>query len=203
MSAFHDVQFPLALSQGAQMRLIHASEVVRLSSGREVRNARWSSALREWDVSGALSSAERLTELMCFFEARRGNVHAFRFQDALDFSSGSDVPEPDDQLLDVGDGAKTVFQLSKFYDDTVRKITKPDVSSVRVLVGGNETTDFSVNGLSGEITLQTAPDVGSEVRAGFLFNVPVRFEAPSLSITLDACRAGRVPSVKFIEVREG
>ena len=202
MTAFHDVQFPLALAQGAKLTLQQAGEIVRLASGREVRNARWSSALRAWDVSGAISSAERIAELIAFFEARRGNVHAFRFRDTSDYSSGEIDPGAEDQLLGTGDGTATNFQLVKHYGDVERSITRPVHGSVRVAVGGVETAEFSVDWLSGEVALFSAPSSGDEIRAGFQFDVPARFEAAQLNITLDACRAGRAPSVKLVEVRE-
>ena len=203
MSDFHDVRFPFELSRGAKIRLVHASEIVRLSSGREIRNARWASCLREWNISGAITRADRLAEVMAFFEARRGNVHAFRFRDALEFSSGADNPQADDQLLGISDGSATVFQLRKTYGEAVRNITKPLPDSVRVSVGGAETSAFSVDALTGKVTLNSAPPPGAEVRAGFLFDVPARFEAAALDITLDACLAGRAAAVKIIEVREG
>ena len=202
MSAFHDEVFPLSLSQGAKVTLQQESEIVRLASGREIRNARWSSALRKWNIAGAITSAARLAELMSFFEARRGNVHAFRFRDALDFSSGSDDPNADDQPLGMGDGVRTVFPLIKIHGDVVRSITKPVPGSVRVSVGGNEVSDFDVDYLTGEITLSLPPNIGEDVRAGFLFDVPARFETPALHITLDVCRAGRAQSVTIVEVRE-
>ena len=201
MTGFHDVRFPLALSQGAKVTLQHASEIVRLSSGHEVRNARWSAALREWNIAGAITGAKRLSELMSFFEARRGNVHGFRFRDALDYSSGGDEPGADDQLLALGDGVQTVFQLIKTYGDTVRAITKPVEDSVRISIGGAETTDFSVDPLTGIVTLPNAPSAGDEILAGFLFDVPARFESETLRFALDACRAGRAPNIKIIEVR--
>ena len=40
------------------------------------------------------------------------------------------------------------------------------------------------------------------IRAGFLFDVPVRFAQDQLAITGHAYAAGDVPSVPVIEVRE-
>ena len=202
MSAFHDVSFPFALAAGAKMKLMQASEIVRLASGRDVRNARWSRPLRQWNIAGAITGANRVAELMTFFEARRGNVHAFRFRDAFEYSSGTDDPTPEDQVLGAGDGTQTVFQLVKSEGSSVRKITKPVAGSVRVSVDGIETTDFTVDALTGLVTLAAAPDVGAAVRAGFLFDLPARFEASTLDITLDACRAGRAANVLITEVRE-
>jgi len=197
MSAFHDVRFPLELSRGATLSVITASEIVQLSSGQEVRNARWAQPLRRWNIARALFSEARVQELIAFFEARRGNVHAFRFRDALGYSSGGETPSASDQLIGLGNGETRSFQLTK----AGRPITKPVAGSVRVSVGGQETGTFSVDDLSGVMTLDVPPATGDEIRAGFLFDVPARFEAATLDITLDACLAGRAPSLSIVEVR--
>jgi uncharacterized protein (TIGR02217 family) len=54
----------------------------------------------------------------------------------------------------------------------------------------------------GWIAFATAPAVGAEVRAGFLFDVPVRFETDRLDITGAAFAAGEAPSVPLVEIRE-
>jgi uncharacterized protein (TIGR02217 family) len=48
----------------------------------------------------------------------------------------------------------------------------------------------------------TAPAAGSEVRAGFLFDVPVRFAADRLDVTGAVFAAGEAPSVPLVEIRE-
>lgn len=202
MSSFHDVRFPLALSRGAVASLVRASEIVQLASGREVRNARWASSLRKWNIAGAISSRERLSDLIAFFEARAGNVHAFRFRDELDFSSGGDVPGPADQLIGQGDGSARSFQLVKDYAGTLRRITRPEPGSVCVSIDGEEATAFVVDAATGVVTFDVAPQVGAAIRAGFLFDVPARFERASLDISLDACRAGRATNISILEVRE-
>jgi len=198
MSTFHDVRFPLGLSRGAKLSVTVASEIVQLASGREVRNARWSQPLKRWNITGAISSEARVKELIEFFKARGGNVHAFRFRDGLDYSSGGETPNPDDQLIGVGDGETAAFQLVK----ASRDVTKPVPESVRISVGGEETSAFQVDPLSGVVTFDAPPLEGTEIRAGFLFDVPARFETAALDITLDACLAGRASNLSIIEVRE-
>ncbi len=47
-----------------------------------------------------------------------------------------------------------------------------------------------------------APAAGAAVTAGFLFDVPVRFDTDHLSIDLSAFRAGEIPSIPLIEIIE-
>ena len=54
----------------------------------------------------------------------------------------------------------------------------------------------------GWIARAEAPGAGVEVRAGFLFDVPVRFESDRLDVTGANFAAGEAPSVPLVEVRE-
>lgn len=54
----------------------------------------------------------------------------------------------------------------------------------------------------GVITFTAAPAAGAEVRAGFLFDVPVRFAEDSLQVSGASFAAGEAPTVPIVEVRE-
>jgi uncharacterized protein (TIGR02217 family) len=72
---------------------------------------------------------------------------------------------------------------------------------VVVSVGGVATTAFTLQA-GGLIVFDSAPAAGAAVRAGFLFDVPVRFAEDRLDISGAAFAAGEAPSVPLIEVRE-
>src|SRR3546814_9006782 len=88
------------------------------------------------------------------------------------------MPGADDQLLGQGDGVRRQFALVKRYGagdaEQVRAIRLPVEGSVRVSVDGIETAAFLITDDS-EVSLDAAPGPGIAVRAGFLFDVPVRF----------------------------
>jgi uncharacterized protein (TIGR02217 family) len=46
------------------------------------------------------------------------------------------------------------------------------------------------------------PAIGATVTAGFEFDVPVRFDSDLLSVNLSAFRAGDIPDIALVEVRE-
>ena len=54
----------------------------------------------------------------------------------------------------------------------------------------------------GVITFADAPAPGAEVRAGFLFDVPVRFADDRLDVSGVVFAAGEAPSVPVVEIRE-
>lgn len=207
---FHNVRFPLDVALGARGGPERLTDVVTLASGAEERNSRWAHSRRRYNAGYGVKSREDMQAVLAFFEERRGRFHAFLWRDALDHSSngGNGAPTPLDQAIGTGDGAETGFQLVKRYgggfDPYDRPITKPDAASVRVAVDGVEldAAGFTVNTLTGVVTLDVAPGAGDTVTAGFLFDVPVRFDTDRLDVELSGFDAADIPSIPLIEVRE-
>jgi uncharacterized protein (TIGR02217 family) len=211
LQAFHEVRFPVAISFGATGGPARRNEIVRLTSGHERRNARLGDSRRSYDAGTGLRSLGDVHDVVAFFEARRGSLHGFRFRDPFDWRSGrpDDPPSPLDQAIGAGDGATAVFQLTKTYgagaDAYVRTIAKPEAGSVVVAVAGamrSEGTHFSLDAATGRITFLAGhvPAAGAAVTAGFAFDVPVRFDAEQLSVSLAGFRAGQIPSIPLIEI---
>ena len=202
VSPFDDVSYPLALGRDLSVSPEFSTSVVLTASGHERRNALWSDARMRYDVGPGVRSQEELASLLAFFRARHGPARGFRLRDPFDFSSSgmTGEPTPVDQLLGIGDGLQATFDLCKHYGEQQRRISRPDAASVRVSVAGTETADFHLK--KGRVTFDAAPPDGAEVRAGFLFDVPVRFAEDSIDISGLAFTAGEAPSVPLIEVRE-
>ena len=207
MQSFDDVLFPLALGRDASVTPEFSTNVTITASGFERRNSLWSDARLRFDVGPGVRSEAELGELIAFFRARRGQARGFRLRDPSDFSSNgmTGVPTPMDQVLGTGDGATSRFALVKHYgeggDAQKRRITRPRAESLRVSVNGAETGDFSLDA-KGVLVFATAPAAGSVVRAGFYFDVPVRFAEDRLDISGAEFAAGEAPSVPLVELRE-
>ena len=106
LSSFHDVRFPLGVSFGATGGPERRNEIVSLTSGREKRNARFSQSRRHYDAGTGVRSLADLHDVLVFFEARRGSLHAFRFRDPFDMKScrPEETVSAADQVLGTGDG---------------------------------------------------------------------------------------------------
>ncbi len=206
MSSFHDVKFPLPLAFGASGGPSRTTEIITLANGREHRNATHAHSRRRYDAGIGMKSLDDLHSLISFYEARHGELYAFRFRDPMDHKSC--IPSQDisatDQTLGVGDGTQTDFQLVKSYSDTggqwQRPITKPKPNTVLISVNGQPATGVSVEYLSGVVSFSEAPKAGEIVRAGFEFDVPVRFAVDHLSSALEAFGAGQIVQIPLIEV---
>lgn len=206
LPAFHDVLFPLSVAFGTTGGPERRNEIVPLSNGGEQRNARRRHARRRYDAGTGVRSLADLREVVAFFEARRGSLTAFRFSDPFDGSSSLNGElQATDQPIGTGDGTMRTFPLVKRYgkgaDAYERPITKPRPDTVRVAVDGAEVpaeTDAS----TGLVTLDQAPSSGAAVTAGFLFDVPVRFDIEHLAVSVSGFEAGEVPSIPLVEVRD-
>ena len=207
MQAFDDVLYPLALGRDAGVSPEFSTSVAVTSSGHERRNSLWSDARLNFDVGPGLRSEKELGTLISFFRARRGAARAFRLSDPFDFSSSAmtGTPSPDDQIIGTGNGLAAEFQLVKSYgageEPQVRPITRPRAGTVRIAVGGVETSDWTL-GSGGKVMFAEAPPESARISAGFLFDVPVRFAQDRLDVTGANFAAGEAPSVPLIEVRE-
>ncbi|QSR16698.1 DUF2460 domain-containing protein [Novosphingobium sp. KA1] len=208
MQAFDDVLYPIALGRDATVIPEFSTTISVTASGFERRNSLWSNARLRFDVGPGVRSDAELGELIAFFRARRGPARGFRLRDPSDFSSNgmTGLPAAADQLLGIGDGLRADFALIKHYGSEealqVRRITRPDVSSLTVALDGTvQVGNWRLLPL-GVIVFETAPPAGARISAGFEFDVPVRFAEDSLEIAGSAFAAGEAPSVPVVEIRE-
>lgn len=208
--AFHDVRFPAALSFGAMGGPERRTDIVTLANGHEERNSPWAHSRRRYNAGMGLRAHDDLAQLVAFFEARQGPLHGFRWKDWGDYKSCLPSAEVAclDQLVAVGDGATTVFQLVKTYgsgvQSYVRPIRKPVDGTVHVSIDGVDQQaglDFSVDLGTGLLTFGQAPASGVEIKSGFEFDVPVRFDTDVIQTSLATFEAGEAPDVPLIEVR--
>ena len=211
-ASFHEVLFPLDIALKSAGGPERRTDIVTFGSGREERNARWAHSRRRFDAGYGVKTFDALQQVVAFFEERRGQLYGFRWRDRLDHSSAAPAANisPLDQALGTGDGARATFQLTKTYGSTyapyTRSISKPVPGSVRVAVAGSEVVSgsaFTCDSITGVVTFLPGhiPASGAAVTAGFLFDVPVRFDTDYLEVDLSAFAAGAIPKIPLVEIR--
>ncbi|TBX15825.1 DUF2460 domain-containing protein [Nioella sediminis] len=207
---FHEIRFPANLSFGSVGGPERRTEVVQLANGFEERNTPWAHSRRRYDAGVGMRSLDDIETLIAFFEARRGQLHGFRWKDWADYKSCAPSKEPGfrDCVIGTGDGETRVFQLVKTYrsgdEGYARPITKPVADTVRAGFDAAELVQgvhFEVDTVNGIITFADAPDLGVEVSAGFEFDVPVRFDTDSIQTSVASFQAGDAPAVPVVEIR--
>lgn len=208
--SFHEVRFPTKLSFGSIGGPERRTDVVTLANGFEERNTPWAHSRRRYDAGLGMCSLDDVEAVISFFEARRGQMYGFRWKDWSDYKSSraSGSVAVDDQVIAVGDGVTTKFQLVKTYRSDefsyVRPIAKPVAGTVRIGVGQDEmreSFDYEIDITTGAIEFVHAPVEAMTITAGFEFDVPVRFDTDRIQTSVASFQAGEVPNVPIIEVR--
>ncbi len=207
MLPFDDLPYPLALGRDATVMPEFSTSVAVTASGYERRNSLWSNARLRFDVGPGIRSEAELGVLLAFFRARRGAARGFRLRDPTDYSSNAmtAAPTSSDQVLGTGDGLNASFPLVKHYGagDALqsRRITRPHPASVTVSIDGVTSNGWTLAD-GGVVRFAAPPATGKAVRAGFTFDVPVRFAEDKLEVAGAVFAAGEAPSVPVIEIRE-
>ena len=206
--AFHEIRFPDNISRGARGGPERRTQVVELASGDEERNASWANSRRRYDVAYGIRRADDLAAVVAFFEARNGRLFGFRYKDWADYKSSlpSQAVTGTDQQIGIGTGSLKTFQLSKRYISGAqtwsRTIAKPVAGTVRITLGVVEQmSGWTLDATTGVVTFTSAPSNGVIVRAGFEYDVPVRFDTDMMDVTLDIERLGSITSIPLLELR--
>ena len=168
------------------------TEVVEVLDGREQRNILRYLPLGRWRLGQrtiAISEQDKIEDLKYFrdfHQHRKGAKQGFRFKDWADYRATN-------QLIAIGDGVQTEFQLRKAYwagnVATYRPIQKPVIGTVDLLVDGiNVAVDpeheWTVNHETGVVSNLTPLADGAVLAANFEFDVPVWFESDEFPIKL-------------------
>jgi len=196
-----------------------STTIVTVDSGAEQANRNWQHPLWRYNLPEAVRHWQVVEALKKHWLVMGGPAQTWPFRDPFDFASVDLLMVPMqstpaigmlDQVIGTGDGAKTQFSLVKAYDrygatSYSRPITLPVVSSVRVSVNGADVSGsnpWTVSRPGGVVTFTTAPAPGQVVRAGFLFDVEVRFEADdSFAAMVRAFNAAGFADLALIGVR--
>ena len=161
-------------------------------SGKSVRVANYTYPLYQWDLifnglrQGVVNGATytEFTQLMGFYNARKGSFDSFLYKDQDDNSVTG-------QALGTGNGTTTVFPLVRTLDGFIEPVFAPNVVSAVKLNGvtqsGGSYTILAwgtgnANG-PGNIVFNTPPSAGVAVTADFTYYWPVRFLDDNLPFT--------------------
>lgn len=172
-----------------------STTLVESDSGDEDANENWQHPLHTFRLPKLISNMAVFNALRAHWYNTKGPARTFPFRDPLDFASvdlecANTEPAISliDQVIGEGDGLTKDFQLIKTYTAGAysysRTIQLPIVSSVLIGLDGDTPAAASggpyvvtVTREGGNVNINPAPGNGVAITAGFLFDVPVRFES--------------------------
>ena len=192
---FAEERLELGYDYGAVGGPSFSTEIVKVADGRETRNSQSYLPLHRYQLGDrALADSEpdllqEVSYLKQFHTLRQGSYEGFRYKDWADYQSIH-------QLIGVGDGVTTEWQLRKGYwvGDAVtwRPITKPVVGTVVLWANGESQTPaeepggerWTVNHETGVVSNPEPLATGVVLTGSCDFDVPVRFESDEIGLSL-------------------
>lgn len=147
------------------------------ASGKRLALGLWSSPIYQWDLTFDVLRSDPVNaewqQVVGFFNARQGRLDTFLFTDPDDNAVAA-------QLLGVGDGVTTVFQLIRTLGGFVEPVNAPNVVSAVYLNGVAQSGgSYSVDPATGLLTFTSAPGSGVTITADFTYYFRCEFCASS------------------------
>lgn len=193
--SFVDVLFPKQYGFDSNAGPSWKVEIVETANKREKRNLVYQDGRRIYNLSYTSRTKAVMEEINAFHSAMHGPWKSFRFWDFTDH-------ELNNEVVAVGDGATTEFQVIKTYtagaashERTINKIVSGLVVTVNDVV-----TAHSIDLLTGIITFGSAPADGAVIKVTGEFHVAVRFVEDRLTWNADAPNLFTPESLTLIEV---
>jgi uncharacterized protein (TIGR02217 family) len=193
-------RLPTTVEVNAIRRDVEDIEIVTTDGLWEVRNARHSQSLREWDISfpAGSYSGTTIAAVIAMFKAARGALYPFRFKDPIDNSATLEA-------FGTGDGTTATFQLRKNYtvgsDTHQRTITRP-IAAVSIYKNDVlQTTGYTVDYTTGAVLFSSIPAAAAALKWSGSFDIPVRFDTPLGATAIDY-RTMHIDTLTLKEIRE-
>ncbi len=197
---FIDERLPTRIETGAIRRDEEDIEVTRTDGQWEIRNARHSQSLLEFEISFKtdLYGSAVNAAVKSLYKVARGSLHSFRFRDWSDFALT-------DANIGTGDGATTAFQIVRKWtvdaETHSRKITRPVSPLVVKKDDVVQVSGYTVDYTTGIVTFTPAPAIGVVITVTGEFDIPVRFDTTMTSVGRSAYNE-HLDTLTLVEVRE-
>ncbi len=193
-----DPRFPTGISYGSQGGPSFNTRIVEQRSGKRAKERVWQYPLHAYNVITGIKTATALEDVREFFYVLYGRDGVMRYKDFSDWKSSplKQAIASSDQLLGVGDGAQTVFEIAKTYTKGALSMRRPIdyalPTSLLVEVGGVLATSGYTqlpppNSRYIQFSTGSIPATGQEVRAGFEYDVVVDFGQDVFNVVIESC----------------
>lgn len=156
-----------------------STRITDLANGREVREAQWARVRHKYTLPFRNIKGPDYAQIKRMHLACRGRLHGFRYRDPMDHTAT-------DEVFGEGDGATTVFQLSKVSAIAGVEYVRDCFAIVQAQVKvGAAAAAVTLDLRRGKVTFAAPPADGAILSWTGVFDVWVRFDADYLPFTLD------------------
>jgi len=208
--AFPTYRLPPDVETGMVGGPTYMNVIQEAISGQEQRVRVWARCRGEWDIGYTIldtaETAGTFRAVVALFRAHFANLYPFPFKDWGDY-------QLTDEIIGIGDGSDTTFQIIKVYDPSrillatpgsrtyVREIYLPRSGLVVKVNGVTKTiaTDYTI-GSTGIITFTSAPANTHAITVTGEFDVPVRFNTNKLDLVINELNIAQINSLSIREV---
>jgi uncharacterized protein (TIGR02217 family) len=185
--SYHNEPFPLSVDRVVATPAGNTTIIKVGLSAHEVRIANWADGQLKFNAAPGVRSLADAQALISFQRRRAYRLFSFPVRDPLDHKVARGV----EGTFATGNGTAGPFQLTKTYADAsnadVRKITKPQPTTVKIYVAGvlkTEGVHYQLDYLTGLVTFLAGhfPTAGQAIEWEGKFYVPVRFAEDELPL---------------------
>lgn len=177
------------ISAGAMGGPEWSTTVTTMGGGQEFPNQEWTYPRHKYDLSNALTTADRFERVAAAFYACRGRAVGFRFKDMADYL----LTQANSTLTLISGSTYQINRAYAFGPTTLlRPIYKPVASTIvvyRTRSGVTSAATATVDGTTGQVTV-TGHAAGDTYTCAGEFHVPVRFDADLAQFELQRAARG-------------
>lgn len=195
--------FPTSFSFSTSFDITFDTDVISFNETKEIRKIKRAEYMSSFNIVFGQRDVMLIETVRNFFISCKGRAHSFNFKNISDFKSKGpfDSITATDVKIGDGDGVKNQFNIVKRYGTFTKRIYQVDktkllVSADGVLVNENQ---YVVDD-KGVITFFVPPANGVEIKCGFEYFTPVRFDTDTLSVIFSGYEVRELPQFELVEV---
>jgi uncharacterized protein (TIGR02217 family) len=212
MSNFLEERLPIDVRIGMSYADDYTVLITQTAGGAEYRKLVQPFPVRSFHVNFTTDQADLWARVIALYHRAYGKFAGFRVKCLDDFSTHNLTGTPTPTDVALANTASGIYQLRTVYGTNgtalagvgypVRNIYKPVAGTVVAAKNGvTISSGLTVDATTGLMTLSPAPLIGDNITAGFLFDIPCRFnsaiEITSIDIAIRDC--GSIDIIELLQ----
>lgn len=195
--------FPNSFSHSTSFDITFDTDVITFNETKEIRRIKRAEHMSTFNIVFGQRDVLLIDTVRNFFMSCKGRAHSFNFKNISDFKSKSpfDVISATDVSLGLGDGVNRSFNIVKKYGTFSKRIYQVDKNTLLVSIDNViiNSLNYSVDD-KGTITFNVPVALNSEVKCGYEYFTPVRFDTDTLSVIFSGYEVRELPQFELVEV---